>query len=43
MTAARFCAMAALLTGRYRASPRRRFDSPGKPLGSIPLIQFCPG
>jgi hypothetical protein len=48
MTAARawpcFCASAARLTARFRAAPRRRrFETPGKPLGSIPLIRFCPG
>jgi hypothetical protein len=43
MTAARFCAVAARLTSRYRAAPRRRLDTPGKPLGSIPLIRSCPG
>ena len=43
MIAARFCTAAAILTAPYRAAPRRRLDTPGKPLGSIPLIRSCPG
>jgi hypothetical protein len=43
MSAARFCAVAEALTVRRCALPRRRFDTPGKPLGSIPLMRSCAG
>jgi hypothetical protein len=43
MTAARFGMAAVALTSRCRALPRRRFDTPGRALGSIPLIRSCPG
>jgi hypothetical protein len=43
VSAARFLAVAAALTARRRIARPRRFDTPGRPLGSIPLFRFSPG
>lgn len=43
MTAARFVTVALALTSRRQIARRRRFDTPGRPLGSIPLFRFGPG
>jgi hypothetical protein len=44
MTVARFGLVADMLTERRRPNARlRRLDTPGKPLGSIPLFRFTFG
>jgi hypothetical protein len=43
MSRARFGMAALALTSRSRPLLRRRLDTPGRMLGSIPLIRSCPG
>jgi hypothetical protein len=43
MTAVRFLAVAEALTSRRSFARPRRFDTPGRPLGSIPLFRSTPG
>jgi hypothetical protein len=43
MTAVRFLAVAEALTSRNRARRPYRLDTPGRPLGSIPLFRSTPG
>jgi hypothetical protein len=42
MSAARFVTVAEALTSRRRARRPRRFDIPGRALGSVPLIRSTP-
>jgi hypothetical protein len=40
MSAARFLTVAQVLTARCRVRRQYRLDTPGRALGSIPLIRF---